>query len=38
MFDMIEGALATRTTNEPTSPLVVSVPHAGIGTAGFERT
>ena len=38
MFDMIEGALATRTTNEPTSPLVVSVPHAGLGTAGFERT
>jgi N-formylglutamate deformylase len=37
MFDMIEGALATRTTTEPTSPLVVSVPHAGLGTAGFER-
>jgi len=38
MFDMIEGALATRTTNEPTSPLVISVPHAGLRTAGFERT
>src|SRR4029079_18746271 len=38
MFDMIEGALATRTATDPTSPLVVSVPHAGLGTAGFERT
>jgi len=38
MFDMIEGALATRTVNEPSSPLVVSVPHAGVGTAGFEQT
>ena len=39
MFDMmIEGALATRITTEPSSPLVVSVPHAGLRTAGFERT
>ena len=38
MFDMIEGALATRTATNPTSPLVISVPHAGVGTAGFERT
>ena len=38
MFDMIEGALATRTATEPTSPLVVSVPHAGVRTAGFETT
>ena len=38
MFDMIEGALATRTATDPTSPLVVSVPHAGLRTAGFERT
>src|SRR3982750_2460538 len=38
MFDMIEGALATRTATDPTSPLVVSVPHAGLLTAGFERT
>ena len=38
MFDMIESALAIRTTGEPSSPLVVSVPHAGLRTAGFERT
>jgi N-formylglutamate amidohydrolase len=38
MFEMIEGALVTRTATEPTSPLVVSVPHAGVRTAGFERT
>jgi N-formylglutamate amidohydrolase len=38
MFDMIEGALATRTATDPTSPLVISVPHAGVRTAGFERT
>ena len=38
MFDMLESALAIRTTTEPSSPLVVSVPHAGLRTAGFERT
>jgi N-formylglutamate amidohydrolase len=38
MFDLIESSLATRTVNEPASPLVVSVPHAGLRTAGFERT
>ena len=38
MFDMIESALAIRATTEPSSPLVVSVPHAGLLTAGFERT
>jgi N-formylglutamate amidohydrolase len=38
MFDMIESALAIRTAGEPSSPLVVSVPHAGLRTAGFERT
>src|SRR5262245_31258652 len=38
MFDMIEGALAIRTAAEPSSPLVVSVPHAGLRTAGFEQT
>ena len=36
MFDMIEGALATRTATDPTSPLVVSVPHAGVAHGGFE--
>src|SRR4029078_13247021 len=38
MFDLIESAIVTRTTTEPSSPLVVSVPHAGLRTAGFERT
>ena len=38
MFDLIESAIATRTVAEPSSPLVVSVPHAGLRTAGFERT
>jgi len=38
MFDMIESALAIRTVADPASPLVVSVPHAGLRTAGFERT
>jgi N-formylglutamate deformylase len=38
MFDMIEGTLATRTATDPTSPLVVSVPHAGLRVSGFERT
>jgi len=37
MFDLIESALTTHTAAEPSSPLVVSVPHAGLGTAGFER-
>ena len=37
MFDLIESALTTHTAGEPSSPLVVSVPHAGLGTAGFER-
>ena len=38
MFEMLEGAFVARTPAEPSSPLVVSVPHAGIGTAGFEPT
>src|SRR3954465_15951849 len=38
MFDLIENAITTRAASEPTSPLVVSVPHAGLRTAGFERT
>ncbi len=38
MFDLIENAVVTRTTAEPSSPLVVSVPHAGLRTAGFEQT
>jgi N-formylglutamate amidohydrolase len=35
---MLEGAFVARTPAEPSSPLVVSVPHAGVGTAGFEAT
>ena len=38
MFDLIESAIVTHTTTEPSSPLVVSVPHAGVRTAGFEAT
>ena len=38
MFEMVEGAFMARTAAEPTSPLVVSVPHAGLSTAGFEAT
>jgi N-formylglutamate deformylase len=38
MFDLIESALVTHTATEPSSPLVVSVPHAGLRTAGFEQT
>ena len=38
MFEMLEGAFVARTPAEPSSPLVVSVPHAGVGTAGFEAT
>src|SRR5262252_3430722 len=37
MFDMIDGAMVVRSATDPTSPLVVSVPHAGVRTAGFER-
>jgi N-formylglutamate amidohydrolase len=37
MFDLIDSTLTTHTTTEPSSPLVVSVPHAGLGTAGFEK-
>jgi N-formylglutamate amidohydrolase len=36
MFDMIEAAFFLRGSSQPSSPVVVSVPHAGIGTAGFE--
>ena len=33
---LIEGSFANRSPAEPAAPIVVSVPHAGIGTAGFE--
>src|SRR6266511_1722357 len=38
MFELLEGAFVARTPTLPASPLVVSVPHAGIRTAGFEAT
>jgi N-formylglutamate deformylase len=38
MFGMPESSFLTRAPAQPTSPLVVSVPHAGIRTAGFEET
>jgi N-formylglutamate amidohydrolase len=33
---LIEGSFAARTPPEPAAPIVVSVPHAGIGTTGFQ--
>jgi N-formylglutamate deformylase len=38
MFALIDTAITTRAATEPSSPLVVSVPHAGLHTAGFEQT
>jgi N-formylglutamate deformylase len=38
MFELAEGAFLSRTPAEPPSPVVLSVPHAGVGTAGFEGT
>jgi N-formylglutamate deformylase len=38
MLGMAEGAFTARTPGEPTTPLVVSVPHAGLSTAGYEET
>jgi len=38
MFGLIDSAYTSRTPPEPSSPLVVSVPHAGIGTGGFDET
>lgn len=38
MFELAEGAFVARTPAEPTSPVVLSVPHAGVGTGGFEAT
>ncbi len=38
MLGIVEGAFSARTAAEPTTPVVVSVPHAGVRTAGFEET
>ncbi len=38
MLGIVEGAFTSRAAVEPTTPVVVSVPHAGVRTAGFEET
>ena len=38
MLGIVEGAFTARTPGEPSTPLVVSVPHAGVSTAGYEET
>jgi N-formylglutamate amidohydrolase len=38
MLGIVEGAFSARTAAEATTPVVVSVPHAGLRTAGFEET
>jgi N-formylglutamate amidohydrolase len=34
-FSIVEGAFTLRTPPEPDTPVVVSVPHAGVGTHGY---
>lgn len=36
MFTIVDGTFALRTPAAPTTPVVVSVPHAGVATHGFE--
>ena len=38
MFTIVDGAFAPRLPPEPTTAVVVSVPHAGVATRGFEAT
>jgi N-formylglutamate deformylase len=38
MFTIVDGTFALRTPSAPTTPVVVSVPHAGVATHGFEAT
>jgi len=38
MMGIVEGAFTTRSAAAPTTPVVVSVPHAGVRTAGYEET
>ncbi len=38
MLGIVEGSLTARTPAHPSTPVVVSVPHAGVGTAGYEQT
>ena len=36
MLDMVQGTFTSRLAAEPSTPVVVSVPHAGVRTAGFD--
>src|SRR3954447_1864930 len=38
MFTIVDGAFSSRAPAVPTTPVVVSVPHAGVATRGFEDT
>ena len=38
MLGIVEGAFMARSAAAPTTPVVVSVPHAGVRTAGYEET
>jgi N-formylglutamate amidohydrolase len=38
IFEIVDGAFAQRTNAAPSTPVVVSVPHAGVATHGFEAT
>jgi N-formylglutamate deformylase len=38
MFTITDGAFALRAPAAPSTPVVVSVPHAGVATHGFEDT
>jgi N-formylglutamate deformylase len=38
MLGLVQWAFTARTPAEPSTPLVVSVPHAGVSVAGYEET
>jgi N-formylglutamate amidohydrolase len=37
-FEIVDGAFVVRAPPEPSTPVVLSVPHAGVATRGFEAT
>jgi N-formylglutamate amidohydrolase len=37
-FEIVDGAFALRAPAAPPTPVVLSVPHAGVATHGFEAT
>ena len=37
-FEIVDGAFVVRAPPEPSTPVVLSVPHAGVATHGFEAT